>query len=76
MPFAGAGTLLLVGWAPPCLPRTVSCVLFFGFLVVPLVGLAALPHRVRNGATATARTQARLLFSVLAVAFASTVVLG
>ncbi|GAA0920642.1 hypothetical protein GCM10009559_03310 [Pseudonocardia zijingensis] len=71
----GTVTSLLVGIGTALLPHTVSCVLFFGFLV-PLVGLAALPRQVRGGPTATVRTQARLLFSVLAVSFVVAVVLA
>jgi signal transduction histidine kinase len=72
---AGIGTLLFVGFGTALLPHTISCVLFFGFLV-PLVGLAVLPRQVRGAPTVTARTQARLLFSVLAVAFAIAAVLA
>ena len=72
--FAGIGIVLVVGGLAN-VPRTVGCVLFFG-VVVPLVGLAALSHRVRNGATAQLRTQARVLVSVLLAALGSTVVLG
>jgi signal transduction histidine kinase len=63
---AGVGALMLIGVATAPLPRTISCVLFFG-LVVPLVGLAVLPRRrSQEGLTIEQRTQARLLFSVLA----------
>ncbi|NMI01724.1 ATP-binding protein [Pseudonocardia acidicola] len=61
---ATVATLLVVGFGTALLPHTASCVLFFGFLV-PLAGLAALSRRIRDGATAEQRTQARLLFSVL-----------
>jgi signal transduction histidine kinase len=50
-------------------------VLFFGFLV-PLVGVAVLPGRIRRGETAALRTQARLVFSLLVASFAVIVVLG
>ncbi|WP_186814243.1 sensor histidine kinase, partial [Pseudonocardia asaccharolytica] len=73
--FAGLGALLVAGFATALLPHTTSCVLLFGF-GVPLIGLAVLPRRIRRGPTAGQRTQARLLFSVLAAAFATTVVLG
>jgi signal transduction histidine kinase len=72
---AGTGTLLLVGFGTALLPHTTSCVLFFGFLV-PLVGLGVLPRQIRDAPTVTARTQARLLFSALATAFAITAVLA
>jgi signal transduction histidine kinase len=72
---AGVGSLLLVGFGTALLPHTTSCVLFFGFLV-PVAGLLALPRRIRQGTTAAARTQARLLFSVLAASFAITIVLA
>ncbi len=72
---AGTGTLLLVGFGTALLPHTTSCVLFFGFLV-PLVGLGVLPRQIRGAPTATGRTQARLLFSALATAFAITAVLA
>ncbi len=55
-------------------PYAISSVLFFG-LLVPVVGLLALPRRVRHGTTAEQRTQARLLFSVLAAAFCTFAVL-
>jgi signal transduction histidine kinase len=73
---AGGGALLLVGVGTAQLPRAISCVLFFGFLV-PLVGLAVLPRRRRRGGlTIEQRTQVRLLFSVLAAALPVVVVLG
>ncbi|GAA1212302.1 sensor histidine kinase [Pseudonocardia alaniniphila] len=72
---AGVGTLLVVGFGTALLPHTISCVLFFGFLV-PLAGLVVLPRRISAGTTATARAQARLLFSVLAVAFTITILLA
>ena len=64
-----AGTLLLVGSGTALLPQATSCVLFFGFLV-PLAGLTALPGNIRHARLAVVRTQSRLLFSVLAGAFA------
>lgn len=69
------GTLLVVGVGTALLPHTVSCILFFGF-AVPLVGLAALHRRRAHGRTTDARTQARLLFSVLAGAFGVMIVLA
>ncbi|MFR9804530.1 sensor histidine kinase [Pseudonocardia sp. RS010] len=71
------GVILLggVGFGTALLRHTTSCVLFFGFLV-PLVGVAVLPGRIRRGATAALRTQARLVFSLLVAAFAAIVVLG
>ncbi|GAA4704427.1 hypothetical protein GCM10023215_50140 [Pseudonocardia yuanmonensis] len=71
----GAAVLGVVGFGTALLPHTTSCVLFFGFLV-PLVGVAVLPGRIRRGATAALRTQARLVFSLLVAAFAAIVVLG
>ncbi|MGH3591923.1 MAG: sensor histidine kinase, partial [Pseudonocardiaceae bacterium] len=65
------GAIGLVTTLPP---YAISSVLFFG-LVVPLVGLLALPRRIRQGTTAEQRTQARLLFSVLAAAFCTFAVL-
>ena len=70
----GGGTLLLVGVGTALLPQATSCVLFFGYLV-PLAGLIALPGNIRHAQLAVVRTQSRLLFSVLAAAFAVTVVL-
>jgi signal transduction histidine kinase len=70
-----AGTLLLVGSGTTLLPQAASCVLFFGFLV-PVAGLLALPGNVRHAPLAEQRTQSRLLFSVLAGAFAVAVVLA
>jgi signal transduction histidine kinase len=70
----GGGTLLLVGSGIALLPQATSCVLFFGFLV-PLAGLTALPGNIRHAQLAVVRTQSRLLFSVLAGAFAVTLVL-
>ena len=71
----GTLTFLLVGLGTALLPHTMSCVLFFGFLV-PAVGLVVLPRRLRRGPGAEARTQARLLFSTLVGGFAVAVVLG
>ncbi|HVL86017.1 MAG TPA: ATP-binding protein, partial [Pseudonocardia sp.] len=71
----GVATLAVVGVGTALLPHTSSCVLFFGFLV-PVVGLAVLPHRVRHGHTAAVRIQARLLFSVLVASVALAVVLA
>jgi signal transduction histidine kinase len=70
----GGGTLLLVGVGTALLPQATSSTLFFGFLV-PLAGLIALPGNIRHAQLAVVRTQSRLLFSVLAAAFAVTVVL-
>ncbi|WP_214369542.1 ATP-binding protein [Pseudonocardia sp. H11422] len=72
---AGSGTLFVVGFGTALLPHSVSCVLFFGFLV-PQVGLIVLPRRIRGGATAEQRTQARLLFSVLVATSVIAAVLG
>ncbi|MCE0766803.1 histidine kinase [Pseudonocardia kujensis] len=71
----GVLVLGLVGFGTALLRHTTSCVLFFGFLV-PLVGVAVLPGRIRRGETAALRTQARLVFSLLVAAFAAIVVLG
>jgi signal transduction histidine kinase len=70
-----AVTFLLVGVGTALLPHTISCVLFFGFLV-PVVGLLVLPRRIRRGPGAELRTQARLLFSTLVGGFAIAVVLA
>ena len=70
-----AATFLLVGVGTALLPHTISCVLFFGFLV-PVVGLLVLPRRIRRGPGAELRTQARLLFSTLVGGFAIAVVLA
>jgi signal transduction histidine kinase len=73
---AVVGVLLLVGVGTALLPRTISCVLFFG-LFVPLVGLVVfLRRRIRDGLTIEQRTQARLLFSVLAGVIPVVAVLG
>ncbi|HEX4251661.1 MAG TPA: histidine kinase, partial [Pseudonocardia sp.] len=71
----GIGTLGVVGLGTALLPHTLSCVLFFGF-AVPAAGLVVLPSRIRHGATAERRTQARLLFSVLLAALGTSCVLG
>ncbi|WP_433502230.1 ATP-binding protein [Pseudonocardia halophobica] len=71
----GVLVLGIVGFGTALLRHTTSCVLFFGFLV-PLVGVAVLPGRIRRGETAALRTQARLVFSLLVAAFAAIVVLG
>jgi hypothetical protein len=71
----GLATFLLVGLGTALLPHTTSCVVFFGFLV-PAVGLAVLPRRVRRGPGAEARTQARLLFGTLVGGFAVATVLA
>ncbi|MHA6796871.1 ATP-binding protein [Pseudonocardia bannensis] len=73
---AGVGALLLVGAGTALLPHTISCVLFFGFLVPSIVLSALLRQRNHHGLTMEQRTQARLLFSVLAAVFAVTVVLA
>jgi signal transduction histidine kinase len=72
---AGIGTPLLVGFGTAQLPHTMSCVLFFGFLV-PLAALAALPRRIRSGTTAAERAQVRLLLSVLVAVVTITIVLA
>ncbi|MHA6616882.1 sensor histidine kinase [Pseudonocardia sp. DLS-67] len=71
---AACGTLLLVGLGT-ALPHAVSGVLLLGFLG-PIVGVLVLPRQIRGAPTATARTQARLLFSVVAVAAAIAIVLA
>lgn len=71
----GVLVLGIVGFGTALLRHTTSCVLFFGFLV-PLVGVAVLPGRIRRGETAALRTQARLVFSLLVASFAAIVVLG
>ena len=70
-----AGALLLAMIGTALLAPIVSCVLFFGFLG-PVVGVLVLPRQIRAAPTATARTQARLLFSVVAVASAIAIVLA
>jgi signal transduction histidine kinase len=72
----GVGALLLVGVGTALLPRTLGCLVFFGFLV-PLVALAATPRcRVGTGLTTEQRTQARLLFIVVAAVLPVAAVLG
>lgn len=71
---SGTIVFVAVGLATTLLPYALSCVLLFEFLV-PLVGLAVLPRRIRQAATAQQRTQARLLFSALAAGFAASAVL-
>jgi signal transduction histidine kinase len=68
------GIFGVIGLGTTLPPYAISSVLFFA-LLVPLVGLLALPRRIRRGATAEQRTQARLLFSVLAAAFCTFAVL-
>jgi signal transduction histidine kinase len=70
----GTAILVAVGLGTTLFPYTISSVLFSG-LIVPLVGSIAFPRRIRRGATSQQRTQARLLFSVLAAAFCISVVL-
>ncbi|GAA5110525.1 ATP-binding protein [Pseudonocardia adelaidensis] len=70
-----AGALLVGALGTALLAPIVSCVLFFGFLG-PVVGVVVLPRQIRSARTATARTQARLLFSVVAVASAIAIVLA
>jgi signal transduction histidine kinase len=72
---AGAGALLVAGLGTALLPPIVNCVLFFGYLG-PVVGVLVLPRQIRGAPTATARTQARLLFSMVAVASAIAIVLA
>ncbi len=64
-----------VGVAAPLLPCTVSCVLFFGFLV-PAVGVAVLPRMTRRAPTHGQRTQARLVLGVAVAALTTNTVLG
>ncbi|MCO1657722.1 ATP-binding protein [Pseudonocardia humida] len=71
----GTAAFALVGLGAALLPHTANCVLFFGF-VVPVVGLVVLPRRVRRGPGAAARTQARLLFSMVVGGFAVMAVLA
>jgi signal transduction histidine kinase len=71
----GAGALLVAGLGTALLPPIVTCVLFFGYLG-PVVGVMVLPRQIRGAPTATARTQARLLFSMVAVASAIAIVLA
>lgn len=71
---AYGGIFGAIGLGTTLLPYAISSVLFFG-LLVPIVGLLALPRRIRHGTTAEQRTQARLLFSVLAAAFCAFAVL-
>jgi signal transduction histidine kinase len=71
---AYGGIFGAIGLGTTLPPYAISSVLFFG-LLVPIVGLLALPRRIRQGPTAEQRTQARLLFSVLAAAFCTFAVL-
>jgi signal transduction histidine kinase len=72
---AMVGALLLVGVVTALLPRSISCVAFFGFLV-PLLALGVLPHgRIRPDLSTEQRAQVRLLFSVLAALLPVAVVL-
>ncbi len=64
---AGVGTALL--------PHTVSCVVFFGFLV-PLLGVGANAPAVRRAPTPEARARARLMTSVLVAAVGAATVLA
>jgi signal transduction histidine kinase len=70
----GAAVLGGIGLGITLLPYAISTVLFFG-LIVPIVGLVAFPRRIQRGATSQQRTQARLLFSVLAATFCIALVL-
>ena len=64
---AGVGTALL--------PHTVSCVVFFGFLV-PLLGVGAIAPAVRRAPTPEARARARLMTSVLVASVGAATVLA
>ena len=64
---AGVGTALL--------PHTVSCVVFFGFLV-PMLGVGAIAPAVRRAPTPEARARARLMTSVLVAAVGAATVLA
>jgi signal transduction histidine kinase len=64
---AGVGTALL--------PHTVSCVVFFGFLV-PLLGVGAIAPAARRAPTPEARARARLMTSVLVAAVGAATVLA
>jgi signal transduction histidine kinase len=72
---AGGAVLGAIGLGVTLLPDVISCVLFFG-LLIPLTGLLVLLRRIRQGATSEHRTQARLLFSVLAAVFVTCAMLG
>ncbi|MBV9142443.1 MAG: histidine kinase [Pseudonocardiales bacterium] len=71
----GSALLGVIGLGATLLPDAISSVVFFGFLI-PLVGLLALPRRIRRAARAEHRTQARLLVSVLATALSASAVLS
>lgn len=71
---AAAAIIGAIGLGTTLLPYAISSVLFCG-LVVPLIGLVVFPRRIRRAATSQQRTQARLLFSVLAASFCISVVL-
>lgn len=71
----GAVVLFVAGMGTALLPHTVSCVIFFGF-VVPLVGMVGVSRHLRHGATPERRAQARLLITVLAGALGTAAVLA
>jgi signal transduction histidine kinase len=72
----GVSALTLVGEGAGLIPESIGTVLFFGFLV-PVVVLAALARRqTRPGTTMEQRSQARMLFTVLAAVLAIAAALG
>jgi signal transduction histidine kinase len=71
----GSALLGMIGLGATLLPDAISSVVFFG-LLIPLVGLLALPRRIQRAARAEHRTQARLLVGVLATALSASAVLG
>ncbi|NMO90654.1 ATP-binding protein [Actinomycetospora sp. TBRC 11914] len=75
VPVVAGVVLFAAGLGTALLPHTVSCVVFFGFLV-PVLGVAAIAPGVRRASTPEARARARLLTSVLVAAVGAATVLA
>ncbi len=75
VPVVAAVVLFVAGLGTALLPHTVSCVVFFGFLV-PLLGVGAIAPAVRRAPTPEARARARLMTSVLAASLGAATVLA
>ncbi len=75
VPVVAGLVLFVAGLGTALLPHTVSCVVFFGFLV-PMLGTAAIAPAVRRAPTPEARARARLLTSVLVASVGAATVLA
>jgi signal transduction histidine kinase len=75
VPVVAGLVLFAAGLGTALLPHTVSCVVFFGFLV-PLLGVGAIAPAVRRAPTPEARARARLMTSVLVASVGAATVLA